>query len=122
MTRDEHLMTVGAEECVEIALECLALAQRIQKAQRFGMDQVQKDPDDRPEQNPERLSNWERIRREYIDLVAVMEMLGIEVPASSEDEARIHAKREKVERYLKRSDACGTLTPSPAPGPAEGTK
>lgn len=112
MTRDEHLMTVGAEECVEVALACLALAQRIQKAQRFGMQQVQQDADDQPQQNPERLTNYERIRREFVDLVAAMDMLGITLSMVFDDE--VQAKREKVERYLQRSQACGTLSSAAA--------
>jgi hypothetical protein len=102
MTRDEHLQLIAMEEAVEVAL---ALAQRIAKSLRFGMDQVQKDPGDAPEQNPDGLTNRERIRKEYSDLAAMLEMIGIGAPLGRE----MDAKREKVERYLLRSASCGTL-------------
>jgi hypothetical protein len=104
----EHLMTIGAEECVEVALACLQLAQRIQKAQRFGMTQVQQAADDKPEQNPERLDNFERIRREYVDLIAAMDLLGITLSMVFDDE--VQAKQAKIRRYLTLSEAEGTLT------------
>ena len=99
MTRNEHLMTIAMEECSEIA-------QRISKALRFGLEQVQEDADDAPEQNPDRLTNRERIRKEYSDLAAMLEMIGIGAPLGRE----MDAKRAKVERYLQRSQRCGTLT------------
>jgi hypothetical protein len=34
MTRDEHLMTIAMEECAEVA-------QRVSKAVRFGMEEIQ---------------------------------------------------------------------------------
>jgi len=104
MTRDEHLMTIAMEECNEIAV-------RISKAKRFGMDQIQQDADDKPEENPDRLTNRERIIREYYDLRAVLGMIGIDAWDMS-DTARSceFQKVLKVEQYLIRSDACGTLT------------
>lgn len=104
MTRDEHLMTIAIEECAEIA-------QRISKAQRFGMDQIQEDADDKPEENPEHLTNRERIIREYYELRAVLGMLNIDAWDMS-DKARIHerAKALRVQRYLERSARCGTLS------------
>ena len=103
MNRQEHLMTVAMEECAEVA-------QRIAKAARFGMEQVQEDADDQPQENPERLTNRERILREYYDLRAVLGMLGIDAWDMS-DRARQceRAKVAKVERYLGRSARCGTL-------------
>lgn len=104
MTRDEHLMTIGMEECNEVA-------QRISKALRFGMGQIQQDADDKPEENPERLTNRERIMYEYYHLRAVLGMMGIDAWDTS-DRARHceHEKVKKVERYLWRSASCGTLT------------
>ena len=98
MTREEHLLTIAAEECAEIA-------QRCSKANRFGLEQIQQDADDKPEENPERLTNLERIRREYEDLAAMMELIGI----VTLDRGRIDAKQRKVERYLRRSESLGKL-------------
>lgn len=109
MTRDEHLMVIAMEECAEVA-------QRIAKAARFGMEQVQQDANDKPEENPERLTNRERIWREWCDLTAMMRMLG--VPSASI--ARMGEKREKVERYLQRSARCGTLVNAGATPLAQG--
>ena len=106
MTRHEHLMTIAMEECAEVA-------QRIAKAQRFGMSQIQQDADDQPQENPDRLSNRTRIINEFNDLVAVLEMLDITLAVI--DGPRIVAKIEKVERYLLRSARCGTLQPSEPP-------
>lgn len=100
MNRDEHLMTIAMEECAEVA-------QRIAKAARFGMSQIQQDADDKPEENPRRLSNRARIVDELNDLMAILEMIGISM--LDVDGRKMHAKREKVERYLQRSSRCGTL-------------
>ncbi len=103
MTRQEHLLVIAMEECEEVA-------HRIAKALRFGMDQVQQDTDDHPEQNPNRLSNRDRIIAEYFDLRAVLGMAGLDAWESS---ARARsAEAEKVRRvgqYLERSRANGTL-------------
>jgi NTP pyrophosphatase (non-canonical NTP hydrolase) len=106
MTRLEHLLTIAAEECAEVA-------QRVAKAQRFGLQQVQQDADDKPEENPERLTNRERIEREFTDLVTVLHMAGI-IDLDVEgrftvDAARQGEKERKIERYLDRSRRCGTL-------------
>lgn len=100
MTREEHILVRAMEECNE-------LAQRISKALCFGLEQIQQDADDKPEENPERLTNRERILREYEDLAGVMEMAGFVTLRR----ARIDAKVLKVNRYLERSKRCGTLTP-----------
>jgi hypothetical protein len=74
--------------------------------------------DDKPEENPERLPNRERIVREFYDLRAVLGMLGIDAWDMS-DKARRHeaAKVSKVDRYLQRSDRCGTLNARLEVGP-----
>ncbi len=59
MTRTELLLTVLAEECVETA-------QRVSKAIRFTLEEIQ------PEQE---LTNAQRIVYEFNDIVAVMEVL-----------------------------------------------
>ena len=116
MTRTEHLLVIAIEECHEVA-------QRLSKALRFGMMEIQ------PGQP---LTNRERIRYEYSDLAAVLEMID---PATDGAGGRIHppsgsamdAKREKVEHFLKYSAECGTLSDDPAaqaipaPPQAEGT-
>lgn len=103
MNREEHLMTIAMEECAEVA-------QRISKAARFGMDQIQEDADDKPEQNPERLTNRERIMREYYDLRAVLGMMGIDAWDNSDQSKQVESdKVMKVNKYLGRSIRCGTL-------------
>ncbi len=98
MNRQEHLLTIAAEECAEVA-------QRIAKALRFGMEQVQEDADDQPQENPERLTNAQRIVREYNDLKAMMEMLDLDISLPEQRDR----KKVKVLRYLQRSERCGTL-------------
>ena len=100
MTRQEHLLVHCMEECDEVS-------QRISKAMRFGMQQVQQANWDKPEQNPEQLTNMVRIINEYNDLVAVMEMAGIPLIVTEERKA---AKRAKVEKYLLFAKEQGTLT------------
>jgi len=96
MTRDEHLMTIAMEECAEVA-------QRVSKALRFGMEEIQ------PGQP---LTNAERIRQEYSDLAATLEMLGIGAPLGR----WMDEKRAKVTQFLEYSAQCGTLTDSPRDG------
>ena len=90
MNRQEHLLSILAEECNEVA-------QRATKALRFGLDEIQ------PEQPYE---NSERIRKEFADLWAVYEMIGLDLPSRFE----VDAKKIKVEKFLKYSEECGTLT------------
>ena len=98
MTREEHLHTIAAEECAE-------LAQRFSKANRFGDHEIQ------PGQE---LSNRQRILYEFADLVGVMEMLGFfpfGLRTGPNDALRpeIDAKKAKVEKFLAYSAECGTL-------------
>lgn len=88
-------MTSVMEECAEVA-------QRVSKAQRFGMDEVQ------PGQT---LTNRERIIQEYYDLRAVLGMCGIDAWEMSEkSKAAEMAKVAKVVKYLDYAKQCGTLT------------
>ncbi len=89
MTRQEHLLVIAAEECVEVA-------QRLTKASRFGLNETQ------PNQE---FDNAYRVVQEYNDLVAVLRMLGLEV----RDPEMIAAKQAKIERYLEYSKTQGTL-------------
>ena len=101
MNRLEHLLTIGAEECAEVA-------QRISKALRFGLEEVQ------PGQL---LDNAERIREEFTDLCATLQMIEEEaevvlLPPLVKDpdaEAERNDKRAKVERFLLLSHRCGRL-------------
>jgi len=95
MNREEMLLMQAAEECVEVA-------QRLSKANRFGMQQIQ------PGQT---LTNRERIIEEYRHLRAVLGMCGIDAwELSDESDAAETAKVAKVEKYLAFSATCGRLS------------
>jgi NTP pyrophosphatase (non-canonical NTP hydrolase) len=95
MTRTEHLLFMLAEECAEVA-------QRASKAARFGIDEIQ------PGQP---FTNAERIEQEWNDLLAVLEMLRAEGAIKwNVDSAMIRAKKAKIEKFLRYSVECGTLT------------
>lgn len=99
MTRTDHLLTILAEEAVEVA-------QRATKALRFGLSEVQEGHD---------ADNACRLLKELNDLAAMVEMLGDEghLPKWSDLEERAHrsTKKERVEHYLRLSDQHGRLTP-----------
>lgn len=89
MNRSEHLLTCLSEECAETA-------QRVSKALRFGLDEVQSGQD---------LTNRARIAEEYRDLVAVMNILceeGIMHPFElAVSQAQVDTKRAKIERFME---------------------
>lgn len=93
MNRSEHLLTCLAEECAEVA-------QRVSKALRFGLDEVQ------PGQP---LNNAQRIEEELADLIAVIGLLVregvIEPPQPDYD-----GKREKIEHFMAISRDQGVLS------------
>lgn len=97
MNRQEHLLTCLAEECTEVG-------QRVAKALRFTLAEVQ------PGQP---LTNAERIVEEFHDLFAVATILQAEgvlghvVPTL----AQIEAKRQKIERFMAHARANGALDP-----------
>lgn len=98
MTRTEHLLTILAEECAEVA-------QRASKALRFGLDEVE------PGQEA---TNAERLFEEYNHVRAVYTMLAWEHGFPDIDRGYVgHKQREekerKVERFLAYSAECGTL-------------
>lgn len=96
MNITEHLLTVAAEECAEIA-------QAIAKALRFGLD------DAHPKNG--NLGNRELIAREYEDLLGVMDMLqkrGILRPPTH---LAITAKKARVHQYHYAAKT-GALDPS----------
>lgn len=95
MTRTEMLLTILAEECNETA-------QRVSKAIRFGLGEIQEG---------QTLTNAERIIYEFSDTLAVMEILVKEGSLSTLfDNKVIISKKEKIEKYLNYSEEVGTLT------------
>lgn len=97
MNRDEHLLTVIAEEAVEVA-------QRATKALRFGLHETQ------PGQAR---SNAIRLWHEVCYLQAALTMLvdsGALARLPQQEEARLVAdKIKKVEQFLAYSRQLGTL-------------
>lgn len=95
MNRQEHLLTILAEECAEVA-------QRASKALRFGLGEVQPGQD---------LTNAERVVGELTDLLSVVFMLEDEGLLVLKDrQGADAAKRAKVEKFLQLSEQLGTLT------------
>ncbi len=94
MTDDEHLLQIVAEECAEVA-------QRVSKALRFGLTEVQ------PGQP---FTNAERIMVEFDDLYAVIVMCQDRGLIPGGDMARISAKKTKVEKYMEYAKEQGTIT------------
>jgi NTP pyrophosphatase (non-canonical NTP hydrolase) len=81
---DRELLTILAEECCEVG-------QRVSKALRFGLMEIQ------PGQP---LSNAERIAEELGDLLATAEELNDVIDWRIVDKAKA-LKREKLARYLQ---------------------
>lgn len=98
MTEEEHLLVIAMEECNEVS-------HRIAKALRFGLDQIQQDADDKPEENIALLTNKQRILIEYHHLVAIMEICNL-IPHNY---SIINDKKEKVRKYLIMSQKLGRL-------------
>jgi hypothetical protein len=98
MTRTEHLLICLAEECAEII-------QRVSKAIRFGLQEVQ------PGQL---LTNAQRIVEEVHDFCGVLELLTEDGTfgklSDQEIQIAIEAKKKKLEKYMQCSRACGALT------------
>lgn len=97
MTRAEYLLTCLGEEGNEIA-------QRVCKAIRFGILEVEPGHE---------LTNMQRLKGEYADMLAVMEILQEEAIvsrwAAGELSDLIRAKREKIEHYLAYSRSLGIV-------------
>jgi NTP pyrophosphatase (non-canonical NTP hydrolase) len=94
MNRQEYLLTCLSEEAAEII-------QAVGKAQRFGLDDNYI-YDDTPK---------EAIKREFNDLVGVLEMLyeaGVDFK-KLHDRSLVEAKKKKVEKYIEYSEKKGTL-------------
>jgi ribosomal protein S8 len=95
MTRSELLLTVLAEECNETA-------QRVSKALRFGLNEVQRGQD---------LTNAQRIVYEFNDIMAVMDILRQEGFIENVIDAdAIQKKKDKLAEYMDYSQKCGVIT------------
>lgn len=102
MNTIEHQLTTLGEECAEIQ-------QRISKALRFGLDEVE------PGQE---LNNRQRIAVELWDLIVVVadlqakSVLGVwrDISLSVDALDHIYAKGKKLRRYMAYARECGTLT------------
>ena len=95
MNRGEHLLTILSEECAEVT-------QAATKALRFGMHEQRDLP----------TSNYDRLKAEINDFYAVVEMVEHCFDVDLErNQEQINAKQEKVEKYLRYSFQCGTLSP-----------
>ena len=98
MDRREHLLTCLAEECAEVG-------QRVAKALRFGLAEVQAG---------QTLTNRQRIAEEYRDLVAVANILVEEGILAVQEMAvlqkDVDAKRAKIERFMEISRREGVLS------------
>lgn len=96
MNLTEYLLTQAASECNEVA-------HRISKAQQFGLHEVQEG----------QLDNAARIIEEFIDLLAVFDMLDdagiIDLPTRAKSRSLIERKKDKVRKYMKYAETCGTL-------------
>lgn len=97
MNRQEHLLSIVAEECAEVA-------QRASKAGRFGIDEIQ---------SGQELDNRERILYEFADLCGALELLNggcvIEQVVAGL-RPQINAKKDKIEKFLAYSAQRGTLS------------
>lgn len=95
MNKTEHLLTCLAEECAEVQ-------QAVSKALRFGLH------DGHPQKG---ITNAEDIAHEFIDVIAVMEMLVdtevIKLPANRL--IRTEQKKQRVDEYMLYAERRGTL-------------
>jgi NTP pyrophosphatase (non-canonical NTP hydrolase) len=94
----EYLLDCLAEECAEIV-------QRVEKAKRFTLAEVQPGQD---------LSNQARIRLEVLDLLTICSMLrdrGVELfnLASNADMRHMRDKHDKVLKFMTYSRELGAL-------------
>lgn len=100
MNKQEHLLTVFAEELGELATEILALQKHVHKSLRFGID----------DNHPHFASNRDRIEEEWQDVLGCIEKLR-EVEINIKPDIRaINAKISKIEKYLTYSKTNGTLS------------
>ena len=95
MNRSEHLLTCLAEECDEVG-------QRVAKALRFGLREVQAG---------QPLTNDDRICDELRDLISVAHILHSEgvIGWFMPDLGETNAKRRKIEKFMAISHEQGVL-------------
>lgn len=102
MNRQEWLLTTAMEECDEVS-------QRVSKALRFGMDEVQPDA----AANPDGLTNRQRVMKEFYDLRATLGMAGFDAWDGSDcARAAERAKVQKLDKYMAYAREQGTLAMS----------
>lgn len=94
MTREEHLLICLAEECDEVG-------QRVMKALRFGLSEVQAGQE---------LTNAERILDEMQDLVAVYTILSNEGIVPDIGFVDVNRKLAKIEKFMAISRREGVLS------------
>jgi hypothetical protein len=98
MNRAEHLLSCLAEECAEVG-------QRVSKALRFGLSEVQAGQE---------MTNATRIAAELRDLISVARILceeGIlDSHAMTPGFGCVAAKRAKIERFMEISREQGVLS------------
>lgn len=94
MNTTEHLLTIVSEECNEVS-------QRVSKALRFGLREVE------PGQE---LNNLARIVYEFNDLIGAMEMLMATSIQQLINPETIEAKKNKISKFLEYSRLCGTVS------------
>jgi len=94
MTKEEHLLVCLSEECAEVIKE-------VNKALRFGLDDV----------HPRKITtNRENIESELNDLYGVLEFLGESGLLFERDSMAITKKKEKVKHYIEYAVWNGTVT------------
>lgn len=96
MTPTDHVLAVVAEECAEVA-------QRVTKALRFGLKEVQ------PGQE---YTNAQRIMHELADLLGAVEMLQDDRSIPMVERWRINEKKVRVLKYLDHSRSLGLVADS----------
>lgn len=96
MNNEQYLLICIEEECLEVA-------QRISKALRFGIDEVQMGQDE---------NNRQRINDELNDLMALLEMAADnKIISLPEDKLLKKVKRIKFNKFRDYSQALGIIKP-----------
>jgi hypothetical protein len=95
MTKTQYLLVKVAEESAEIGQMAL-------KCTHFGVHE---------KQDPNGATNIERLRKEVVDFVAVLEMLEDHIGGDSfkSSQEEIDAKKAKVTHYMKYSQSQGLV-------------
>ena len=94
MKIEQYLLCVLEEELLEAA-------HRVSKAQRFGLMECQ------PKQT---MDNRTRLVSELNDVIAMLEMTGIDKHPSLGNRYEIESKKKRVEEFINYSKQCGQLS------------